>query len=385
MDVSSDAALLPIIDRIYASVEQPELWPDTIYEIGERIGGRRGFWGIDPERELPDADRELNEQWRRAGSHAFFLSRTDLKVLDEYVDEFGEMIVSFLKIISLNILCSQGDIDRREIIGLRLAHRYLPAFETASGGSLSSASKSSLRRLIAALWTEGCVFDGDGLRSIRLILPHLDRALRLQMRLAAAELRADAVSGALDCLTLGVIFVDRSGMPLWLNRCAQELVKSSPVLRLSPTGSSGRCSSNSRSFREFVKCAVSGGSQNILTISRNFDARPLVVVALPLRPADTSVAPSGLTCGVLFVNDPDRIENPSVNCLRQAFGLTHREAQVAIAIARGGGVQAAALSMGVAVTTARSQLQQAFAKTGTSHQAELTALLHRTLAPLRQS
>jgi DNA-binding CsgD family transcriptional regulator len=41
--------------------------------------------------------------------------------------------------------------------------------------------------------------------------------------------------------------------------------------------------------------------------------------------------------------------------------------------------------MGVAPTTARSQLQQVFAKTGTAHQAELAALVHRTLTLLRQT
>ena len=62
---------------------------------------------------------------------------------------------------------------------------------------------------------------------------------------------------------------------------------------------------------------------------------------------------------------------------------SYREAQMAVAIAQGHGLQAAADSMGVALTTARSQLQQAFAKTGTKHQAELAALVHRTLTHLR--
>jgi DNA-binding CsgD family transcriptional regulator len=63
--------------------------------------------------------------------------------------------------------------------------------------------------------------------------------------------------------------------------------------------------------------------------------------------------------------------------------LTHREAQTAIAVARGQGLKAAAESMGVALTTARSHLQQAFEKTGTSQQAELAALVHRTLMHVR--
>jgi DNA-binding CsgD family transcriptional regulator len=87
--------------------------------------------------------------------------------------------------------------------------------------------------------------------------------------------------------------------------------------------------------------------------------------------------------GVVFIIDPDRVDRPTVDSLRRAFDLTYREAHVAIAVAQGNGLQAAADAMGVALTTARSQLQQVFAKTGTRQQAELAALVNRTLTVLR--
>src|ERR1041385_8429152 len=159
MDVAIDRGLLPTIDRIYESVERPELWPETIYLIGESIGGRRGFWGMGAYGLYPGTDPELNKHWLRAGSHAYFLSRSDLRALDR-------------------------DIDTREIIGVRLARRYLPAFEPVAGTSISAPSRPALRRLIAALWEDGCVFSSDDLHCIRVLTPHLDRALRLQMRLS---------------------------------------------------------------------------------------------------------------------------------------------------------------------------------------------------------
>jgi hypothetical protein len=35
--------LARLIERIYAAVEQPELWPEIIGEIGRLIGGRSNF------------------------------------------------------------------------------------------------------------------------------------------------------------------------------------------------------------------------------------------------------------------------------------------------------------------------------------------------------
>ncbi len=218
---------------------------------------------------------------------------------------------------------------------------------------------------------------------MRLLAPHLDRAMRLQMRLNLADLQAGMVSGALDCLAHGVVLVARSGQALWLNKRAQEMISGSNALRLSATGLAGHRSSDTRSLGDLIKGAVSRGTQGVLALSRGDDLRPLLLIAIPLKPIGSPDASDRLARGVVFITDPDRTDNPIVEPLRRAFDLTYREAQVAIAIAHGHGLQAAADTMGVALTTARSQLQQAFAKTGTKHQAELTALVHRTLTHLR--
>jgi DNA-binding CsgD family transcriptional regulator len=136
-------------------------------------------------------------------------------------------------------------------------------------------------------------------------------------------------------------------------------------------------------MRELIKGAVSAGMQGLLAINRGADLRPLLLIATPLKPVGAPDAGNQTPCGVVFISDPDRVDDPTVGSLRQAFDLTYREAQMAIAIAHGHGLRAAAKAMGVALTTARSQLQQAFAKTGTRHQAELAALVQRTLTHIR--
>jgi DNA-binding CsgD family transcriptional regulator len=187
---------------------------------------------------------------------------------------------------------------------------------------------------------------------------------------------------ALDALTLGVVLLDGSGRPLWLNKRAREITSHSNALRLCSAGLVGHRRSDTQSLQELIRRALSDGSQDLLAISRGVESKPLLVIGIPLKPPGATVV-SGQACGVVFISDPDRTDRPTVKSLQRAFDLTYREAQTALAIANGHGLKAAARSMGVAVTTARSQLQQAFAKTGTSHQAELTALIHKTLTHLR--
>jgi DNA-binding CsgD family transcriptional regulator len=378
-DNATDRTVLAIVDRIYDAVERPERWPETIRDLGDLIGGRRDFWGLNP------AARDLvfSEAGRDAGCHgSMFLSRSDLRELDQYAEEYGELIVRFLKIVFLSTLSSQKDIAAREAIGLRMTRRYLQAFR---GMQASPPSwKSVGRRLIAALWEEGHTFKGENLR---LITPHLDRALRLQMRLNAAQLQTDIISGALDHLTLGVILVDRTGMPIWHNKHARKVMACESGLRITRSGLlAGATPADTHVLRELVTAAVCEGAQGLLALDRGVESRPLLLIAMPLKPVGAPDLESGgspFACGVLFVNDPDEMADPTPESLRRAFGLTHREAQTAIAVSHGQGLKAAAESMGVALTTARSHLQQAFAKTGTSQQAELAALVHRTLMHVR--
>ena len=66
---------------------------------------------------------------------------------------------------------------------------------------------------------------------------------------------------------------------------------------------------------------------------------------------------------------------PGVIRLRAEYGLTKAEARLASYLADGASLPSMAQAFDVKLTTIRSQLQQVFAKTGTSRQAELVALL----------
>jgi DNA-binding CsgD family transcriptional regulator len=372
---SGEKELASLIERIYASVERPELWPETIGEIGRLIGSRTDFWSADSERFHSQRTPVASEAGCRG---MFLLSRADLRVLDQYAAEFDNLIVRFLRLVFLSVLWSQKDVGAREVLGTRIVRRYLHSREASrSDGHVA-------RRLIAAMWEDGLMFDLRHLQYMQLLAPHLDRAARLQMRLNLVTLRSELVSGALDRLTVGVVVVDQAGSRIWHNQRAAEIASDPQVLTFVGQRLTGRDAASTQSIRELIARAVDRGEAGLLPIERE-GLRPLLFVAAPLKPGGThdSAQPGETGYGVLFISDPDRSENLSVESLRRAFELTYREAQTAIAIAHGHGLKTAARAMGVAPTTVRSQLQQVFAKTGTSHQAELAALVHRTLTHVR--
>ena len=267
----TEEAVWGIVDRIYEAVEQPVVWPERIEGIGQLIGGRNDFWSINPT--VTPAD--INSSAAEAGCHgAFFLSRADLRALDQYAMELENLILRFLKLVFLSVLWTQKEIGAREVVGLRMTRRYIQEFEA------SRSATGAGRHLIAALWE-------DGRRVQRQQSPinevfsatSRSRGARFQMRLNVANLHTELISGALDQLTLGVIFLDRSGRRVWQNKRATEIVKHPNALSFSGTGLIGYNASSTQSLRELVSRAIRAGQTGLLAINRDAGSRPLLLVA----------------------------------------------------------------------------------------------------------
>jgi DNA-binding CsgD family transcriptional regulator len=85
------------------------------------------------------------------------------------------------------------------------------------------------------------------------------------------------------------------------------------------------------------------------------------------------------TAAVVVVIEPGRPRLASLaGAIRQALGLTQREAQIAMLLAEGLSLPAIAERLHLGLGTLRNHLKSIFAKTGTRRQGELVALL-RTL------
>jgi DNA-binding CsgD family transcriptional regulator len=90
-------------------------------------------------------------------------------------------------------------------------------------------------------------------------------------------------------------------------------------------------------------------------------------------------------CFFLLFEDPERLpERNLIAALRAVYDLTEAESRVACLIGRGYTPFDAALKLGIAEVTARTQLKQVFLKMGVSRQSDLVAaVLHvNRLEPL---
>ncbi|WGS45308.1 helix-turn-helix transcriptional regulator [Burkholderia sp. JSH-S8] len=237
--------------------------------------------------------------------------------------------------------------------------------------------------------------DAD-VRAARLILPHLATALQVQSRLAAADLSARGANEVISCLAFGVVLLDVTMRPIFVNPVAETLARCADGLLLNRTEVSAARPAEAKRLRDAIAAAVSlnkPGRDVSETVARNrtpmtcFLSRrppcpPLVVRVVPVAASDVPNGISAATRAILFVMEPNRPVEIDWTVLAATFDLTRREATLATLLARGLNLTDAASQMGIGLGTARAYLKQILAKTDTHRQAELVSRLLRSSLPV---
>ena len=227
-------------------------------------------------------------------------------------------------------------------------------------------------------------YSDETLAQLRPLVPHFARALRVQCRLAEADLQRAAALEAIDHLGVGTVFVNAHGRVIFTNRDAQVALAQADGLRLLEGELVAASPDESATLRDAVREAALAGSQQQDHAGRAFAfSRPSGkpswrALVAPLRDAHLQAVP-GHAGAVVFITDPAATRLPSAEHIAQSFGLTSAEARVAALLARGSGIPAVAEALGVSVNTVRTHVARVFEKTATERQAELVALLLSTL------
>jgi DNA-binding CsgD family transcriptional regulator len=237
---------------------------------------------------------------------------------------------------------------------------------------------------------ESVGFDEHDVERCRLLLPHLQRALRMRRRLADLEVERDAALRVLDQLPWGVVFVDEHRNRLAANRHADEILIAGDgltargnVLRADLADETARLERllNSALDRTGRQRSSAGGT---LSITRPSGAHPLSVVVVPLNIEMETFGERG-PIAAIFVTDPDSPLDPHEQHLRELYALTAGEARLASLLLQGKSVEEAAAVMGITVNTARTRLKRIYNKTGVRRQPELVRRLLLGLPRLRRN
>jgi len=117
-----------------------------------------------------------------------------------------------------------------------------------------------------------------------------------------------------------------------------------------------------------------------MSVSRPSYRRSFSLLVVPLPDDEDMSSDSGNVA--IFINDPEKHNEPPTGVLARLYGLTDAEARLLQALIVGKKLETVSEDFGVSMNTVRSHLKQVFRKTGTNRQPELVSLVMNSSAYL---
>lgn len=210
---------------------------------------------------------------------------------------------------------------------------------------------------------------------LRRIQPHLQRALRLQLRfqeLTDAHRYAESVH---DHANLATLTISAQGRVVWSNRLAMAMLRNEKWLKM--VGGRLQCCSEDQdaALSKLMRGVLNTGVPGSINLAMPAAGEHCCVTLMALT-ENSSAAFSDQSARLLaVVTTSERRRVASVRQLMMLFGLTAAEARLVRALVDGESLESYAMAEGVKKTTVRTQLQGAFAKTVTSTQKDLVRLV----------
>lgn len=220
-------------------------------------------------------------------------------------------------------------------------------------------------------------FTEDDKTRYAVVMSHAARALQIADRIGTLSSKRALGLEVAHSLDVGLMLLDASCRPVFLNGVAEGVIRRAVCLCLSNGRVRAVHADCKAGFRKTVAhAAATSGGQGLSTGGilrlRGSTGTGMRVIIAPFRTRDLGFGPMNPVAAVVFA-DPDKKLEPDPEALARAFGLTRAEARIVVGLAAGKSLVATAKDAGISINTAKRQLSSVFAKTGHFRQTSLIA------------
>ncbi|WP_076865021.1 helix-turn-helix transcriptional regulator [Bradyrhizobium mercantei] len=371
--VPSEGRLLKAVEAIYDAAPDPLQWPQALGAIADffgDVGGvllwqrDDGHYGTIVSERLAAAQKDYEINWtsrdtaaNRAVERGYFFN--------------GEPFTN------------RHVLSRRELESDPFFVQFRASHGLGAFGCIAVSPDPHVGVILSMQRPAGRAEYSDAeLGTLRRIGRHIEKSLRLSIRLLDAELAKLGLGEALARIGIGVFALDTLGRVVFSNPAGQQMLGD----ELQLVKEQLRIGSGvvRESIDEVVARTLRGDPREligdpkpILVHSTGRDRR-LVVYLLPVKPR-VSLAEQFLThtrAIVLAIEQKlDEPADPAV--VRDVLKLTLGEARMAALVGAGLPPKEAAERLGITEDTARTVLKRVFSKVGVARQSELVAVLAR--------
>jgi DNA-binding CsgD family transcriptional regulator len=235
---------------------------------------------------------------------------------------------------------------------------------------------------------QGFVTDQD-LATLRLLAPHIRRAITISDLLDMKSIEMQALGSALDSFAVGVVIVGDEGHILHSNEPARlMLAKGAPIV-----SSGGRLATLQPKTTSELQQAIAVAQANEAEIGKLGIGVPLLDHAtraatahvLPLARGERRGRLMAQATAAVFVLPIDAPEPVDLQLVARMFSLTPAEGRLLSLLAAGADMAEAAAKLGISAATAKTHRTHLFAKMGVKRRADLLVMLARLIPPVHRN
>ncbi len=217
--------------------------------------------------------------------------------------------------------------------------------------------------------------DNDSVRLLEMLVPHMRSVMEIRQALGTAEARSAGSEVIADASETPAFLLTEEGEILHANAAARELVRQGDGLTVRNNILCAAMNTMRKRLQALLLQARSCAGAfagfrpaKPLSMERPSRRRALQLLASP-------VSGPGTARILLLVTDPEKPIVLRDDALREHYGLTSAETEVANGLLTGYSLEEIAALRNVKIGTVRDQIKSMLAKTGTSKQVEMVKLI----------
>ena len=213
-------------------------------------------------------------------------------------------------------------------------------------------------------------------RGLRVLAPHIQRAMRISDRIATFELAVGAARAAADFAPFAIFSLDDQLNILAANSRAGRY-ENAGIIHLAQGRFAFAHPASQKKLLDLVRSAKAAGLAFQAVGKSGVECPVLVARITPQAVQQIGGFSAGASLIVTLGSAPGETPVVEIDRVAQWFALTPAEARLAVALAGGQSLQSYAALRAVSLNAVRFLLKGIFRKTGATSQAQLVAMLAR--------
>lgn len=376
---NASSGLFDLVSDIYDCAIDPAKWPAALERITKLVDGREAAIAF---HNFSRPDFSLSTKWNT--NPAFERAMQDHIAISPLIPMAWYAEVD--KPFSAFRFIGEDELKKgrwhKETVG---AFGY---GDTALG--LLIRSTSHFAGLSILRMADQPLFDDNELEPLRLLCPHIRRAVMIADLLDARALERDTLANALDLLMVAVVLTDATARIVHANEAARRHFEDGRAIRREGDQLGARAPECAAELSEAIANAASGGmidfpKSGIAVCVTAAGGRDLAAWVLPLDGGLRRDLGATFAARVaVFIRELGDTSPFPAELFVRRYGITPAECRVLMLLTQGMTPKEAAETLGVSLATAKTHISRLFEKTGTQRQADLIRLAMSALAPARR-